>query len=243
MIVDRSYKICAFGDFSAVTPTTENMLKILEFVKAFELVPSLYQEIRLNKDGTPPDQIQRIILINSDGSIQVPIGTNRIDVLFNVTTDIQLSPSDIDSYNQIAFSVLTSLFDGFELKANRLALNTESLIVELSPEQVIEVLKKYSNPISIYTPESMGEWNSRLMVRKDVQWGEKTESLNIITNINKQIVAKKVEDQQIPFDGFGVHVDINTIGEKTLARFGPEDFPGFTSCADELWSSIMREVC
>lgn len=242
MIVDRIYKISAFGDFSDITPTAENMMFFLENFKEDGLIPTVFQEFKID-NGTPqPKAMQRIALISNDGLVNIPIGTARIDYEIKITEDVKLSPSELDKVKEKIVRILGLIFNHFCKSASRLALNTENLIVGLSDVEIASFLKLFSNPISSYNAGSLEEWSTRLMVRKDAIIGERKEKFNVITAVAKTNLHKNVNNEIEESVGFSISGDINTIAEKTALRFGAEDFEPFIDVVTSWWENIINEL-
>lgn len=242
MKIDREYKVSAFGDFSDIVPTPDNMMLLLQEFKDFGMVPSIFQEIQIDTNGAQPISVQRLALVSNDGLEQVPIGSNRIDFIHRTATDISLQNDEITGINNRAVSIFDYIFRMFDKKASRLALNTESMIVDISEAEIDSFLAQFSNPIHLYPSSALDEWNTRLMVRKEATIDGKQEVLNVITIINKQKFNKNVDGQQKEFDGFSVNVDINTLFERSIQRFRKEDCESFIAIAAGLWKEIIEEV-
>lgn len=242
MIVDRIYKISAFGDFSDIIPTPDNMMFFIETFKDDELIPSVFQELRVDNGNSQPKTFQRIALVSTDGKENIPIATNRIDYEIKTTADVALTQQELKEYQEKIVKVLGTIFDKFDKRASRLALNTENLIVGLTSEEVDDFLGRFSNPISIYEKTSLDEWNTRMMIRKEDAINENNETFNIITTIAKTDLRKTVDNALVESKGFSISGDINTIAEKTIHRFSARDFAPFIDKVTAWWCGIISEL-
>lgn len=245
MIVDKVYKISAFGSFSDINPSPENMIFLLDNFKEYGLIPSLVSEINIvaSVDGSQAPvqkQIQRLALLTSDNSEQIMIGSNRIDYTVTATSDVNFSTDDIEKLNKKINNAFTIIFHQFNKKASRVALNTESLIINLSKEEIENFTSKFANPLTMYQKD-LDEWNTHLMVRAEKEI-EQSETLNVITNIAKVIYEQQNTDEKVFSEGFVVSLDINTIAENASQRFSPENIEKFTKIASELWNDIITEL-
>ena len=240
MLFDRSYKISAFGDFSDITPTQENMEYMLGKFGKSGLLPSIFQEIVTPNKGEFPVSVQRIALISNDGSKQVIIASNRVDFILQINSDKELSDVDINDLNQESKNIFADLFNKFEKKSNRLALNTESFIVELNNEELKKFMLQFNNPISIYNG-ILDEWNIRMMIRQECPIRTRTENANIITEISRSEFLKKVEGEMKNTTGFFVFNDINTVFSNQM-RFEAEDLHDFSVYASKLWRKILEDI-
>lgn len=242
MVVDRSYKISAFGDYLDIVPDTDTMMFFLESFKEYGLVPSIFQEFRITPSSPQTIAIQRIALLSRDSRKQVTISSNRIDFEVKVQDDVKLSSDELVIINKEVEYCFQVVFEKFRKKAIRLALNTESFVVGLNGEEVNNFMSKYSNPISLYNDKPLDEWNTRLMVRKEQPILEKQETFNVITTLSKTYMQKQTDRDLKQFMGFMVNVDINTIPENTTARFTFTSIKEFIRIADNWWDTIIAEM-
>ena len=155
-------------------------------------------------------------------------------------TETTLIQEQLVSINERISYFFETLFAKFNKKANRLALNTESLIVNLSDQEVEGFMQRYSNPISLYTGV-LDEWNVHFMARKDIVISE-NEKFNVITNISKATITKTVNDENHISNGFVVQTDINTVAENNELRFSGEDLKKFIKESNDLWNLIISEM-
>lgn len=242
MVIDRVYKVSAFGYFNDIVPDSDNMMFFLNTFKDIGLFPSMAQEINTTAgiSGNTPMPVNRIALMSNDGQEQVIIGTNRIDYAINVPDDVKLSQEEIEKIRLKIANFLEQVFQKYSKRAIRLALNTESWLMNLSDIEITTFLSKYSNPISIYS-KGLAEWNIHLMVKKTISL-EENEDLNVITNISKAVITKRIGDNNVVSNGFILQTDINTVAENTKQRFSNGSIGNFISEANTLWALIVGEV-
>jgi len=246
MRIDRLYRISAFGEFLNITPTAENMLFLLEEFKEYGLVPSLFQEMKVENIALSPAPLQRIAMVSTDHNNsyneRIAIGSNRIDFEYSITTDRELSNEDKEKINKKACHIFGVIFKKYDKKSSRLALNTESLLAGLSDVEVLDFMSRYTNPISLYDSKSLGEWGTRLMVREKNNISDKEEFFNIITVIGKIILSKQSNGNVTHNNGFNVNIDINTIAENSSVRFISSDIDDFIKTSTKWWNIIISEV-
>ena len=217
MVIDRSYKISAFGSFLDIVPDTDTMMFFLESFKEYGLVPSIFQELQITPPSTQPVAVQRVALLSSDNKKQISISSNRIDFEVKAQDDIKLSPDQLMIINQEIEHCFQVIFEKFNKKSTRLALNTESFIVNLDDTEVNQFMSKYTNPISLYNTRPLDEWNTRLMVREEAPISGINETLTYY--ILAKLYAKQVEGEVRQSVGFTVNTDINTVAENAVPRF------------------------
>ena len=242
MVIDHSYKISAFGDFSDITPNADTMMYFFEKLKDLGLLPSVFQELQIKADGAPPVTQQRIALLSNDGREKVSIASGRIDYEITAKSDEKLEPAYRQQLNTKICKVFELIFDKFIKKSSRLALNTASFVINLSDDEITEFMSHYSNPISLYSETPLDEWSTRLMVRKTEHILEPEEKINVITNLSKAALQKQVDGEFVHSTGFAVNVDINTVPENTIQRYSATDLACFVNIAVGWWDKIIAEM-
>lgn len=246
MRIDRIYRISAFGDFLNIQPTPENMFFFLESFKDYGLVPSIFQEMKIENSALPPVPLQRIAMVSIDNSRKtnerISIASNRMDFQITTTDDIQLNNEQIKEINETAYNRFNVIFNKYDKKSSRLALNTESLLTDLSDKEVIDFMARYTNPIELYNRHAMSEWGTRLVVREKNNISGKEDFLNIITIIEKTILLKNQDQQMIQKNGFSINIDINTVAENSSERFTSENIADFIKIATNFYDSIVSEI-
>ena len=242
MIVDRSYKICAFGNFSSISATAESLLYYLEVFKKHGLVPSIYQELSMQNGAIQPFPVQRIALVSSDNKEKITIGLNRIDYEILASDDIKLSCEKMQEYHARIIDSFALILKAANLSASRLALNAEALAINLSQQELDSFLAQYTNPISLFEPQTMTEWSTRLVSKKSDLINGSSEDFNIIAIIQKTSLQKQVNGQLELSSGFSISIDINTVAENTLARFGSTQIEEFIKISTGWYNTILLEV-
>lgn len=241
MVVDHNYKISTFGDFSDIVADTETMLFFLEKFKTYGMVPSVFQEHQLNS-GSGRVPAQRVALLSNDGTEQISIASGRIDFEITAQTDEKLEPARLAQINEKICNAFEIIFNKFGKKSSRLALNTQSFVINLSNEEINTFMSQYKNPISLYSATPLDEWSTRLMVRKKEDILGKAETFNVITNLSKAALQKQVDGNVVHSTGFAVNVDINTVPENTIQRYNAEELAYFVKIANGWWNTIVAEM-
>lgn len=242
MIVDRVYKISIFGDFSDILPTAENMMYFLEQLKDDGLVPSVFNELKIENGNPAPQNFQRIALLSNDGFERIPIASERIDYEIRTTEDIQRSEEWFENAREKIVRVFGVIFNHFNKQASRLALNAENLMIDLTHEEVVAFYDRFPNPISIYDKTKLSDFATSLMIRDDIDVGDKNETINVITQIERTDLKKNVDNQTIDSEGFIIRGDINTVAENAIQRFDINNIGTFIDVVTPLWGSIIREL-
>lgn len=242
MIIDKEYKVSAFGEFSDIQPDSKNMMFLLGELSDYNFIPTLTNEVNFvaSLDGSSAprqNMVQRIAFVSQDNSEQVLIGTNRIDYTISSDKLGVFSADEIENYNEKIFHVFNVVFGKFNKKASRLALNTQSFLVELNDEEIANIEKSFPNPIALYQ-KSLDEWNAHYMVREKIKI-DNIEKINVITNISKVFITRE-DDVKMP--AFSVQLDINSLGENIIQRFTVKSMEVFISEANKLWKDVVAQI-
>ena len=243
MIIDQLYKISIFGYFNDIVPTPETVQDFLETFGAKGLLPSIFQEVIINDQNEQPEPLisqQRIALISADGTRQAPIASNRLDYEIQISGDRKLSIEEAKRENEDILDVIGEITNKYQKKANRIALNTTSLVVELGENGLENFMRRFTNPISIYSGV-LHEWNTRMMIQEKLEISGKDEIINVITNVAKTKIAKHGDKKIEKSDGFVVSCDINT-APKAEPRFEKKDIECFINYAIEKRNIILNEM-
>lgn len=240
VLADRLYKISVFGEFDSIQPDPDTILVFMEYFGSKGFVPSLYIEVIASPNAAM--QKQRIALVTNNGGRKISIGSNRIDIEFIQTVDIAFSKEERDSFNSFASDAIDFIFSRFSKASNRLAINTESLLVDLTEEQINSFSRRFTTPISMYTEVPLKEWSIRLVTKKQENVNEKTEQFNVITAIKKTVLQKTKDDQPVITDGFSISGDLNTAGENQGYRFNGHDLSCFLMIVNAWLDSILKDL-
>ena len=240
-MLDFMYKVSAFGDFTDIEPTPENMLFMVNSFKDYNMIPSIFQEMNMS---ITPQQIpvsvplQRLSIVSSDSTEKILISSNRLD--YEILSFDQKKLTKINEDNERILNSFKIIFNYYKKSSNRLALNTGSYIVNIDDRITKKFLSNFSNPIEFYKKDILDEWGTRLMIKDDISICGKSEKLNVITNINKAKIIN--QETNMISDGFQIDIDINTIGENSILRFNADAFEEFINAANLLKNKIFADI-
>jgi hypothetical protein len=239
MISDFIYQIIAFGDFSNIESTPENMQFMLDAFKKYDMVPSVVLESVININN-PNATVQRLAALSKDNQEQIIIYSNRINFVISSADDNELEITKLKDHNDKILDVYKMIFDKFNKSANRLCFNTSSLIAKVNQHEIDNILSKFSNPLEFYSGVVLEEWGTYFLTRKDVNICGKEEKLNIITKLSKTKTIS--QESNLTSDGFQIDIDINTIPERNNLRFDSCSFKVFIEFADKTKDKIFEDM-
>ena len=240
MIFNKIYKISIFGAFQAIEATPDNMSYFLSEFGGQGLMPSIFQEIQIS--GINQVMKKRIALVSSNDSTKIMIGTERIDYEMVFIEDKRLSKDELSINAEQMGKSLGTILSHFNLRANRIAVNTDSYIICEDDEEISKISRQFTNPIRLYTENDMPEWGARLMVKKALDINEKKEICNLITNIDKTRFTRQKPDERVETNGFSVKADFNTLAENKSNRFSEADIISFAISSNPIWNKVLDEM-
>lgn len=240
MLADRVYKVSVFGEFESIQPDPETMLSFMQRFGEEGFVPSLYVEVLASPNGAI--QKNRVALITNTGDRKITIGSSRIDIEFIQNEDMQFTKEERDAFNSFASETIEFVFSQYSKASNRLAINTESLLIDLTDDQIESFGRRFTTPITIYGENPIKEWSIRLVTRKQEKINDKTEQFNVITAIKKAVLQKAKDNQPILSEGFSISGDLNTVAENQSYRFDSHDLSSFLMVVNAWLDCILKDL-
>lgn len=239
MIFNKIYKISIFGAFHEIEATPDNMSYFLSEFGGQGFMPSIFQEIQISGINQVK---KRIALVSSNDSTKIMIGTERIDYEMVFIEDKRLSKDELSINAEQMGKSLGTILSHFNLRANRIAVNTDSYIICEDDEEISKISRQFTNPIGLYTENDMPEWGARLMVKKALDINGKKEICNLITNIDKTRFTRQKPDERVETNGFSVKADFNTLAENKSNRFSEADIISFAISSNPIWNKVLDEM-
>ena len=125
----------------------------------------------------------------------------------------------------------------FDLKINRIALNTSTVFDNLSGSEIVRLNSKLTPPENYCEERNLVEYSSRRISRKTL--GAINENVNVGRNITS--ITQMVEGQQL-ISQIQIDTDINTLGELTRERFNIDDCQAFFDMATNTDRDVVNNI-
>lgn len=159
--------------------------------------------------------------ITSDKQGQILCMDDRIDCILNFNAD---KHGDLEKSIGFCESIIVMLMTEFSITANRLAVNINNVSNTFSAKLIETCFgTNFVSTLDYYKGKVLSEWSTRYNTHVEVEVGEKTETINVITElseVNRVDLNEKV---------LLCHLDINTIPENNGYRFTKVDITDFVS--------------
>lgn len=238
MRADVSYQLSVFGNFKTISPEPKTINKMMNLLKDYDMVPSVYQEGEINFSPANPDKLQsttvdRLSMISATNDIKISFGVERIDVTHEAKSiDNPLSKIELPRLLEILNKAVNNL------SFYRIAINTTTFFDKPNSDAII---KHSKSKIKYY--DNFDEFFLRVNKRDEFIINDVEEETNLILTSQKAPEIIALNDKPFTLDnGWMIHFDINTIPEKTEDRFGIEEVSTFISQASDMKEKIISDL-
>lgn len=221
-------KYSIFGRYDFIENTPDNVAKLYQEFGKMGFMPNMIPLIKIEQPQNNVCQLMRPQLVNSELQCTITILPERIDV----------EGGDIDITKTADY--LNRLVSIFELKINRIALNTTTFLKNLTTQEERMLKDRIAAPANYEGEGELIEYASHRVSRKDIEClGEKINVGRNITGITS------VSGNRIVIDQVRIDTDINTLGELTNERFNVQNCTEFFRVAEksshDITNNIMEE--
>ena len=221
-----SVKYSLFGRYDYIETTPENVSKLYAEFSQYGFMPNMVTLLRIRQPQNIVEQILRPQLVNTKDGCTITILPERIDIEFI---------NGASTENVMKF--VESLIVMYELKINRIALNSATEFDNLSAQEIAYFNANLTPPANYAEEMDLIEYNSRRVSRKSI--GCIDEPINIGRNIEG---ISDIVDAQIVISRIKVETDINTLGEFTKERFTVDDCCKFFESAASIDKDVIENI-
>jgi len=231
------YQFGFYAPGTHVEPTPDLVGRLLESLKDKGFVPTTSPEIEI---GPSPNMRLQLQFITQDQQWNLAFEDSRVLLHKKALPDSEVGrPEDFCSETQDVFGRLTGVT---EFHGTRMSYVTKGLLPEMTNDELEQANSLLINLPPFYSEHPPCEWTTRHVARYDVSIGEETETLNVITDINRRQGQLAKESSLVPFDRLEISFDINTYQGNTDQRFGVDDVGPFLTQALTLSRKIQKEI-
>lgn len=183
------------------------------------VLPNVFLGQQLDIANATVRKIENLGFISGDKKMQIVCQPERIDVSYEDTFELAEGKEIIAKLERI----LAVFMNKFNLTANRIAINTESL-GEKYDDSISETKawKKHGNTMNYYRNRNICEWSEHVNSREEIEIDD-SETINVIYDVTT-VVENVTQEKKIL-----LHVDINTAQENTSFRFKEKALHTFSS--------------
>lgn len=221
-----SVKYSIFGKYDYIEATPEIISKLFQAFAADEFMPNMINLLKIEQPQNTVQQILRPQLINRKMSCTISLLPERVDVEFSN-----------NKYTENVLDYLKRLIDLFDLRISRIALNTSTVLDNLSEAEIKQLNTKLTPPENYSNERNLVEYSSRRISRKVLD--TINENINVGRNITS--ITQIIEGQQA-INQIQIDTDINTLGELTKERFDLEACREFFGMATNTDKDVVNNI-
>lgn len=225
-----SVKYSIFGNYGSLKASPENVSRLFSGFSEKGFMPNMLTTFVVQQPQGNIQQELRPQLINTEKNCIISILPDRIDIEFS-------KPNYETDKDGIDF--MKSIIKIFELQYCRIALNTSTIIEDLTEEDI----KKYNNIFNTFSQDEVTnedkliEYTSRCVIRKRLK------CIDEPINIGKIVNSLSVQgDESNAIRALRVDTDINTLANLTEMRFSDKALAGFFYDTQAIDSEIVKEI-
>lgn len=221
-----SVKYSIFGKYDYIEATPEIISRLFQAFAPDGFMPNMINLLKIQQPQNIVQQILRPQLINQKMSCTISLLPERVDIEFSNS-----------EYTDNVLDYLKRLIDLFELRISRIALNTATILDNLSEVEIKQLNTKLTPPENYCDEQNLVEYSSRRISRKVLD--AISENINVGRNITS--IAQVIEGQQV-INQIQVDTDINTLGELTKERFALDACREFFEMAANTDKDVVNNI-
>jgi len=236
-----SYQFGFYAPDTHKEPEPEIIGRLLDAFKGKGFIPTTGRELEIVTEPSLRSKTRlELQMISPDQEWNLAFERHRLLLKKQNVPGTEMGSAD--DFRKETEEVFRLLLDAVPFSGTRLSFASKGLLSEMSPEKLAEVNKRIFNSIPFYAQNLAHQWTTRNVARVDVSIGERTETLNVITDINRVQGTIQRDGEPVPFDRIEIAFDINTYQENTDQRFGVGDIGFFLKVAVEKSKEILKEI-
>lgn len=231
------YLFVAYGNYSDITPNTENIKFFFNNFLEKQLIPNQFQEVNLNflniNKDLKSELVNRLGLTSLDKKWEIRFDLDKVEFLFSEDISNE-STLQVDTFGEKVLEYLEIIDSRFSKKHTRIGLVVQYLISEVNSR---DVFNKHGKPLDYFKEEDPIEWGNKVVVRKIFEIPNK-EIVNISNDLKwlKASIVSNSTDSL--FEGLHLAIDINTLHENSNDRFDLNSIKSFLQKSIEIHKTI-----
>lgn len=234
----EKYRAIFFAKAVEIVPSPDVISTLLNMFSDKGLLPTTFQEI--GPQSRVP--LVRLRLNSPNNEWGINFASDHIDIEKNLTLAAARNMGDVADFTKDAKAFFSRILEQFKKKGHRLAIITTGMLQEMTDKQLSNIFTKLFRPLPFYKRAMPFEWNARCVSKSTKLIGEASESINVITSINRIQGQLSEPDRVTQFDRIQVAFDINTAAENDDNRFTAESFKDFFDSALQVRSEILDQI-
>ncbi|WP_160316172.1 hypothetical protein [Acetobacterium bakii] len=215
-----------FGTYEHIKPGMNTIQILMDAFKGFEGEIFIPSTIEIQKIELPINTLiteTRLKMMSISKKWEILFMPDRIDANYN-GSDVngEVQKESIKELVDFSKKILDLALSAFDLKGGRLAVNCRRVMKKLNSDEIDDFQNKLINPLNFYNDKLCNDWSLMINGNDNIEINDKTESLNVITNISLGKLDKIDDPVRII-----LVFDINTKPDNMSIRFGIKNLGAF----------------
>ena len=236
--IKLKYEASIFVNAEDIIPSPDIISPLMETFRDKALIPGTFQQI----GPSTPAPTMRLRLSTSNNEWMISFPTHRIDIDKNPTNPVGSNLGEVADFCLNATDLFERILKIHNKRANRLGLNSTSLLQEMTPSQLDNVHSKLFISPQFYKDNSPFEWNWRSVTDYPIKILSLEDRLNVITVINR--VRGDITDKSGTrrIDRIQFVLDINTTDQNNDYRFELSHIKDYFPKVAELHNKLSTDI-
>ncbi len=232
------YQFGFYGPGTHLDASPERIAQILTSLKDEGYIPTTITEVQLSPSLKTRAQLH---FITPDEEWRLAFESKRVLLKWQSLPKKEMC--EVDKFCKTVCTVFAKLLEVVPIVGNRLAFVEKGLFPEYSDEELARIRLRVLGDLPFYKQNLPIRWDTRRVGRIQRSFGGKTESLNVLTDINRvQGEFNDGDGGTRPFDRIEVELDVNTVQDNMAARFSQSDIEPFLEEAVLLQGQLIEEI-
>lgn len=236
--IKLKYQATIFVNAEDIIPSPDIINSLMETFRDKALIPNTFQQI--GPSASAPTV--RLRLSTSDNEWVISFATHRIDIDRNPTNPKGSNLGEISDFCLNATELFERILKKYTKRANRLGLNNNSLLQEMTPSQLDNVHSKLFISPQFYKDNPSFEWNWRSVAQYPIEISSLMDKLNVVTVIKRVRGEITAGSGVSEFDRIQFSLDINTTDLNNDYRFELAHIKDYFPKASELHNKLSTDI-
>ncbi len=231
------YQFSFFSPEAHVEPSPDNIERLLKAFKDKGFIPTTVQELHVGEDFNTSLHLQ---MITRDNGWKIDFESKRVLLTKENVPNVSIGTSN--EFRLEVEEIFSRLLSIIPFNGTRLSFVTKGLLPEMSQESLKIIHSRFMDLPQFYVEKVPFQWSTRNIAQLDIQIRDKTETINVITDISRIQGSFKEKEGFQRFDRIEVGFDINTYQKNITVRFALEDIGNFLTQAIKISERIQKEI-
>ncbi|MBD3267529.1 hypothetical protein GF373_12750 [bacterium] len=239
MIIETMhYQFGFFAPGSNVEPEPEIISELIDVFRERKFIPSTMQTVFWDVNGVKPKS--ELLLMTNNSEWNMAFEPHRV-----LLTKKKIPGKDIENakhFREETIDIYKNLFKVLPLVGTRLSFVSKGLLPEMPIDKLQQVHSKLFYPPKFFSDNPPHSWTTRNLTRYKIEILDNTETINVITDINR--IQGEFTDENVskPFDRIEIGFDINTYQLNKKQRFNLKEIELFLDKVIPISQQISLEI-